>query len=184
MSIAIVQRKDVSIKNTSVEVNVPNNPTAKLMYYLCCVNRTLDLVGLNISGINYAFVSLINDYQNYHLVTQMEKQKILAVATELQPTVLENKVFFVTETAGDYSNAFYEINSTEVNVAATDEVIIGGVRKRVNKIMIYERRWMQDHYYDPIRALETELRTVSYNGYFFLFALVFYLKKSFATWFN
>ena len=163
MSITIGQRKEMSIKNTTTKTTVPNNPTAKLMYYLNCVNTTLDLVGLDIAGIDYAFVSLIKDYEKYHLVTQMEKQQIFNIATALKPSILEGKVFFLTESAGDLTNAFYEINTTEVNVAATEEVVIGGVKKKVHQIMIYERRWMQDKYYDAIRALETETRTVPYG---------------------
>jgi len=33
---ALAQRTKISIKDTSTIVEVPNNPTAKLMYYLHC----------------------------------------------------------------------------------------------------------------------------------------------------
>ena len=167
--IAFAQKNEILIKDKSEVTTVPNNPLAKLMYYLKSVNWTIDIIDLNISEVDYSFISLINDYKNYHLVSHAEKLKIIRVAKILNPTLLEDKVFFRNESLENNSNKFYEINSTEISVAASNEVIIGGVKKKVHKIMFYKRAWMQENYSDPLRELERLLNpyiisTYTYNG--------------------
>jgi hypothetical protein len=103
--------------------------------------------------------------------TNQEKQKILRVARAFSPNVLEDKIFFKASNLGNLSNRFIEINSSEITVAATDEVVIGGLKLKIQKIMLYESRWLQIHYYDAITDLERELRqpmliNTHFNGLF------------------
>lgn len=39
----IIGSKEVGLKNTSVSVTVPSNPTAKLMYYIKCISNVLPI---------------------------------------------------------------------------------------------------------------------------------------------
>jgi hypothetical protein len=104
--------------------------------------------------------------------TNQEKQRILRIVRLLSPDLLENKIFFRVTSFGDNSsNKFFEINSSEITVAATDEVFIGGLSKKIHKIMLYKSNWLQTYYYDAIRDLERELRqpimiNTQYNGLF------------------
>ncbi len=61
-SILVAQRKELSIKETGVTVTVPQNATAKLLYYLNCINCIIQLVELDIDEVDYNFVSWVNDY--------------------------------------------------------------------------------------------------------------------------
>ena len=182
----VAQRTELTIKETGTTVTVPQNATAKLLYYLNCINCIIQLVELNIDEVDYNFVSWVNDYQNCQswTKTNQEKQKILRVARGFTPNILEDKIFFrVTTLANNSSNKFFEINSSEITVAATDEVFIGGLSKKIHKIMLYKSNWLQTYYYDAIRDLERELRqpimiNTHYNGLFVFLLFNNYLHKN------
>ena len=185
-SILLAKRNELSIKETGVTTTVPQNATAKLLYYLSCINSIIQLVELDIDEVDYTFVSWVNDYKNCQswTKTNQEKQKILRVARGFTPNILEDKIFFRVTTLGDNSsNGFFEISSSEITVAATDEVFIGGLSKKIHKIMLYESRWLQTYYYDAIRDLERELRqpimiNTQYNGLFVFLLFQNYLHKN------
>ena len=176
-SILVAHRNELSIKETGTTVNVPQNATAKLLYYLSCINGIIRLVELNVDEVDYSFESMVNNYQNCQpwTRTNQEKQKVLLVARAFSPNLLEDKIFFRVADLGDStSNKFFEINSSEITVAATDEVFIGGLSRKIHKIMLYKSSWLQTYYYDAIRDLDRELRqpmliNTQYNGLFRFF---------------
>jgi hypothetical protein len=180
----VAKRKELSIKETGFTVSVPQNATAKLLYYLNCINCIIQLVELD-----YNFVSWVNDYKNCQswTKTNQEKQKILRVARGFTPSILENKIFFKVTSLGDNSGyKFFEINSSEITVAASDEVFIGGLSKKIHKIMLYKSSWLQTNYYDAIRDLERELRqpimiNTQYNGLFVFLLFQNYFHKNCLT---
>ena len=109
-SILLAKRNELSIKETGVTVTVPQNATAKLLYYLNCINGIIQLVELNIDEVDYTFVSWVNDYKNCQswTKTNQEKQKLLRVARGFTPNILEDKIFFRVTTLGDNSsNGFF-----------------------------------------------------------------------------
>ena len=173
-NIVVAQRNELTIKDTSISTSVPQNATAKLLYYLNCINYIIKLVELNYDEVDYTFVSMVTDYKNCQpwTMTNQEKQKILRVARAFSPNILEDKIFFrVTVLGGDSSNTFFEIDSSEITVAATDEVVIGGLSKKIHKIMLYKSDWLQKYYYDAIRDLDRELgqpmlMNTHFNGLF------------------
>ena len=156
----VAQKKELTIKDTTVKTDIPQNATAKLLYYLYCVNCIIKLVELNIDEVDYTFVSMVTDYKNClpFTKTNQEKQKVLRIARLFSPNILEDKIFFrTTNLNGTLNNRFLEINSSEITVAATDEVVIGGVNKKIHKIMLYKSDWLQNNYFNAIRDLEREL---------------------------
>ena len=62
--ILVAQRTELTIKKTGIKVTVPPNATAKLLYYLDCINCIVKLVELNIDEVDYSFVSMVTDYKN------------------------------------------------------------------------------------------------------------------------
>jgi hypothetical protein len=156
----VAQKTELTIKDITVKADIPQNATARLLYYLNCVNTIIKLVELNIDEVDYTFVSWVNDYKNClpFTMTNQAKQKILRIARLFSPNILEDKIFFrTTNLNGDLNNRFYEINSSEITVAATDEVVIGGAKKKIHKIMLYKSDWLQTYYFNAIRDLEREL---------------------------
>ena len=109
-NILLAKRKELTIKETGTKVTVPQNATAKLLYYLNCINCIIKLVELDIDDVDYTFVSWVNDYKNCQslTMTNQEKQKILRVARGFSPNILEDKIFFRVTVLGDNSsNAFF-----------------------------------------------------------------------------
>jgi len=95
-SILVAKRNELSIRETGTTVYVPQNATAKLLYYLSCVNYIIKLIELDIDEVDYSFVRMVINYQNCQpwTMTNQEKQKVLRVARKLTPNILEDKVFF------------------------------------------------------------------------------------------
>ena len=68
------------------------------------------------------------------------------------------KVFFPSEDCDGYSNQFYELNAVSHMLAVSDNILIGGERKRVAKVMFFQRWWMEYNYLTPIRSFEGRLQ--------------------------
>ena len=57
------------------------------------------------------------------------------------------------EDCGDNDNQFYQITNNQLNVVAASSLVIGGVRRRVLKIMFYNRSWILRNYIQPMQEL-------------------------------
>jgi len=57
------------------------------------------------------------------------------------------------EDCGDSDNQFYQITNNQLNVVAASSLVIGGVRRRVLKIMFYNRSWILRNYIQPMQEL-------------------------------
>ena len=126
----------VRIRDTSVSVSVPQNSKAKLMYYLNCVATVIQL--------DDPALSRLKNYQSYYLLSEEETDALLALVILLSPDELIGKVFFPSEDCGGHSNQFYELSAVSHMVAVADNIVIGGERKRVGKIMFFQRSWMEN----------------------------------------
>ena len=143
----------VGIKDTTRTVTVPENPKAKLMYYLNCVATVIQLDNPNLSRLK--------NYGSYNLLDDEEIDALLVLILLLSPDKLIGKVFFPSEDCGEHTNQFFELSSVTHMLAVTDSVLIGGESKRVAKIMFFERCWMEDNYFSPLRSLESRLQRLA-----------------------
>ena len=143
----------VGIKKTGTTVNVPNNPTAKLMYYLGCVAHVIQLDNPNLSRLR--------NYERYYLLSEDEIDALLALVLIFRPDELIGKVFFHSEDFGGSTNEFFELSSVTHMLAVSDNVLIGGERKRVAKIMFFKRCWMEDNFISPLRSFEGRLQRLA-----------------------
>ena len=134
----------VGIKKTGVTTSVPPNSKAKLMYYLDCVATLIELNNPNLRRLR--------DYQTYYLLNDAETDALLALVRVLSPDKLVGKVMFQREDCGGSRNEFYELSAVSHMLAVTDNIVIGGGRKRVAKIMFFQKAWMKDNYSTPIRS--------------------------------
>ena len=139
------QRNQIEIEKTGITCQVPNTVRAHLMYYLKCVNNVLDLS--EISNINY-----FTDYQNYHRLDQEDMKKLLFLCYMFDPDTLD-QVFHQVDDCGDASNEFYQITNNQLNMVAGSGIVIGGVRRKVLKMMVYKRSWIIKNYHTPMREL-------------------------------
>ena len=143
----------VRIRDTSVNVSVPQNPKAKLMYYLDCVATVIQL--------DDPALSRLKNYQSYYLLSEEETDALLALVILLSPDELIGKVFFPSEDCGGRNNQFFELSAVSHMLAVADNIVIGGERKRVGKIMFFKRSWMENNYLSPIRSFQDRLQRMA-----------------------
>ena len=143
----------VGIKDTTCTATVPENPKAKLMYYLHCVATVIQLDDPNISRLR--------NYGSYYLLSDAEIDALLVLILLLSPDELIGKVFFPSEDCGGRTNQFFELSAATHMLAVSDNVLIGGESKRVANIMFFQRRWMEDNYISPLRSLESRLQRLA-----------------------
>ena len=141
------------IKETGTTATVPASPTAKLMYYLDCVAVVIKLDDRNLNRLR--------NYKSYHLLNDTEIDALLALVLLFSPDELIGKVFFPSEDLGGSSNKFFELSSVTHMLAVSDSVLIGGERKRVAKIMLFKRSWLENNYISPLRSFEGRLQRLA-----------------------
>ena len=143
----------VGIKKTGTNVTVPGSQTAKLMYYLNCVAHVIQLDNPNLTRLR--------NFQSYYLLSDEEIDALLALVLLFSPDELIGKVFFHSEDCGGDANQFFELSSVTHMLAVSDNVLIGGERKRVANIMFFKRCWMQNNYISPLMSFEGRLQRLA-----------------------
>ena len=123
------------------------------MYYLNCVASVIQL--------DDRALSRLRNYQNYYLLSDEETDALLAFVILFSPDELIGKVFFPSEDCGGGSNQFFELSAVSHMLAVADNIVIGGERKRVGKIMFFKRSWMENNYLSPIRSFQDRLQRMA-----------------------
>lgn len=62
-------------------------------------------------------------------------------------------IFKVPESIQGFHNKFLELNEARTTVLASNNVLIGGVSRKVTKIMMYKPSWMTFYYLEPIKNI-------------------------------
>lgn len=62
---------------------------------------------------------------------------------------------------GNSSNKFLELSSTETTFAASSSVLVGGVRRRVTKIMVHTMSWIEGYYLEPIKRMSGKIININ-----------------------
>ena len=153
MAVLVSERNRLGIKDISSTVTVPNNPRAKLMYYLDCVAVVIQLDDANLTRLR--------DFRNHYLLNESEIDALLALVILFSPDELLGKVFFPSEDCGGRNNQFLELNAVSHTLAVADNILIGGERKRVAKVMFFQRSWMECNYFSPIRSFQGRLQRLA-----------------------
>ena len=139
-------------------VTIPDNDIARLMYYLNCVFTVLKYNGF----------SRYTDYKNYEEISDSYEDfsKVLELATIFNPKILmEAGIFVIDENIG-LNNRFFEITDERMNFHASKEIIIGGIRTRILKIMVMKSIWLINNYYMPIKRIsELEIKSCSESDF-------------------
>lgn len=143
---AVFGSTHIDFKKTGTVTQVPNADIAKIMYYIDCVCTVIDY--------NDGDIQRYRNYSNWANMSDEEDRLIFILALALSPDELENKVFFNSpQLCPDANNEFYEIGQVRNQIMVVQSIVIGGQQRRVKKIMAYKAAWMQNNYYQPMRAL-------------------------------
>ena len=72
---------------------------------------------------------------------------------------MEAGIFVIDENIG-LNNRFFEITDERLNFHASKEIIIGGIRTRILKIMFMKSIWLINNYYMPLKRIsELEIKS-------------------------
>lgn len=147
----IGQRQEINFKEFGQTVQVPNNPTARLMYYFKCV---LDTIEPDEDALIY-----FGNYNDYQSLDTLKKKLLLALCVAFSPDkLIEVGIFHPVESLeGGSSNTFFEISHSQTTIAAGEGIVIGGHRVRAMKIMMLTQSWLQTYYLNPLGQLVAEL---------------------------
>ena len=136
-------RTEIGIKKTGSSCTVPNSPVAKMSYYFNCVCGCVE------ADEDYEIRRLKN-YQNYTSLSDEEEAKLFVLCLALSPDKLIGAVFIPSEDI-DSSNEFFELSAVSTRMVVTDSLMVGGQRKRVQKIMMFKKSWLETYYLEPMK---------------------------------
>ena len=149
---------EVVVRPVGEKVTVPDDPYAKLMYYLSCVQCVVD----------YDIPHRLFDYSKYLNLTSSEKDEVVAYCTILKPSIFEdNNVFIPVDNALiELGNQFYEISAVSVGIHVNESFVTAGQTVRTQKVMLYKYSWLVNNYYKPldyIKGRNLVSKSTSYN---------------------
>ena len=143
---AFVGRVNYNLKDTSSKANVPNNPTARLMYYLNCLCSVLKLD-------DDQDINRLRRYENYFL-SRGDRDLLIQLCILLKPDVLLNKCIFQDDRlCGDMLNKFYDLEQVRDSLFIAGNIMIGGQNRRVTKIMAFKMSWLNYYWTQPMKEL-------------------------------
>ena len=148
---AFMGRTEVKVKETGHKVTVPNNDIARLMYYFHCVCCCIE-------PDDSSTISRLRDYKNYASLSSNEEAQLLALCLALSPEKLTGTIFHPATDCGDFNNKFLELSAVKTNLLVTESLVIGGHRRKILKIMMYEKVWVEKYYINPLSSIERRRR--------------------------
>ena len=143
---AVFGRTQVQLKKTGVNVTIPDSPTAKLMYYFDCVCSCAEPDA-------DSSIRRLRSYNNYSSLSNEEQAKLLVLCLALSPDKLIGSIFFPAEDdAFESSNEFFELSAVSTRLVVAESLLIGGQQRKVQKIMMFKKRWIENNYLTPLRS--------------------------------
>ncbi len=142
--------KNVKVKIFGKLVDIPNDPIAKLMYYLNCINEV----------INYESNTLI-DYENYKSLSIEEANFVYRLAKVLNPHKFTDAGIFRCEPNFNFNgsgNGFFKRTDETKFFHVDENIMIEGKSVKVLNGMIYNNNWLSTYYYNPIDMIEERKR--------------------------
>lgn len=146
-----LQHNKYGIEDVGVICQVPDNPFAKLAYYLGMVGTCLGIKGE---------LGELADYSRFRWFTLDDKKKIVSLAYLLSPDELIGKCWFPSENL-NCSNEIYELSQVQNNIIYSSVIRIGSRSRRVAKIMLFKRSWIENNY---LRPLQSAVQIINYQG--------------------
>lgn len=152
MATIIGERQEVGVRKVEKVTTVPANPKAKLMYYLDCVATLIELDNPNLNRLR--------NFQNYYSLNDAETDALLTLVVLLSSDELIGKIIFPREDLPG-GNEFYELSAVSHMFAVSDNMVIGGKKTRVAKIMCFKRLWLENNYITPILSFKSRLERIA-----------------------
>jgi len=143
---AMMRRTEIEVKRTTVPATIPNDPIGKLMYYINCVCTC-------VKADNDPQIRRLRDYGNYTRLSDEEKGSLLGLCLALSPDKLMGAIFFPCEDLPNFDNEFFELNAVRTRLVVTEALMIGGQEKKIHKIMMFKKCWVEKNYLGPLKKI-------------------------------
>jgi hypothetical protein len=174
---ATLSELSLGFKRTGVQVFVPKHDLASLMYYLECVTSS---IGLNILDDE------LTDYKNYGQLSNECRDLVFEHAREFCPEELIDKVIFRDDQkiiTNRLMNEFVEISVACGVVSVQKDILIAGKMQSITKVMFYQQRWLEKHYYRPMKRALAQRRHINpyLKGITLYIAPLFYVTALFLS---
>ena len=143
---AVMRRTEISVKRTGEPCTISNNDIAKLMYYFDCVCTC-------VQPDNSDTICRLRNFNNYASLSSDEEAQLLALCLALSPDKLIGSVLFPSSDCGRSNNKFLELSAVSTNMVVSDSFLIGGQRKKIQKIMMFEKCWIERNYLNPLSSI-------------------------------
>ena len=149
---AVVNRVSIGLKDTTITTSVPDNATARLMYYLECICTVLQMEP-------NAQMSRLRDFENYWRLDDDDKQRLLVLCLLLSPDKLTGKCIFQDDDlCGDSGNKFFELSAVRNTLLVSQSILINGRTSTVTKIMTYKMSWLLRNFLEPLKEFQRHLQ--------------------------
>lgn len=129
--------------------DVPNNDTAKLMYYIKAVSQVLDL-------INERKFEILTDHQKYYRLSDEEIDRLVLLCVLFNPQALQNKCMFENDKFCE-KNKFIisDVSSVPEKIHVRESIYIGGKVRSVNNVMYVGSCFIKFFYSKPMEFFES-----------------------------
>lgn len=145
---AVFGRTEIQLKKTGVSVTIPDSPIAKLMYYFDCVCSCVE------PDADSSIRRLRSYKENYSSLSDEEQKKLLVLCLALSPDKLIGSVFFPAEdNAFESNNEFFELSAVNTRMVVAESLLVGGQQRKVCKIMMFKKTWIERFYIEPLRSI-------------------------------
>ena len=137
--------QSLDAKLIGTTTTIPNNRLAKLMYYLHCVCAV----------VQYDGIDRLTDYRYYNYLSNEEEQTVIGLVSIFNPSVMTNLGLFIVDprfVPSGSRNEFFQLTDSRLGFHVNSEVIIGGVSRKVLKIMTCISSWLDDYYWEPMAS--------------------------------
>ena len=147
-----MERTRIGIEKVGRTVTVPNNPNARLMYYFDCVCSCVETD-------NDSNIRRLRDYSNYHSLSNEEEALLLTICLALSPDKVMGTIFFPSEEISS-NNEFFELSAVRTKLVVSDSFLVGGQQKKVQKVMLFKKCWIENFFLEPLRTIERNHRAL------------------------
>ena len=149
---AVMGRTQVEVKDVGRSVIVPGDPIARLMYYFDCVCSCVE-------PDSDSTIRRLRDYRNYSRLTSQEEAQLIVLCLALSPDNLVGTIFHPVNDCGSSANKFVEISAVKTDLIVTNSLLIGGQQKKVQKVMFFEKSWLDNNFIEPLKAVQRRLNS-------------------------
>lgn len=158
MAAAVLGKTEVGVNEFGRDVEVPENPIAKLMYYFDSICYAMDMN----RAASPDKIKKLRNYSQYRQLSEEDRDLLLLLCVRFSPDELINKCLFLDEEmCGNDMNKFYKLGAVHHRFVITEEIVIGGQVTRVMKILCFRKIWLEYCYLEPIKNLQKELRAIA-----------------------